>query len=253
MRWSLVTGGLVMLALGATVSAAHAAAAPTPLAAKLTSCTTGAAATDRAATFTASMPATAATRRMWMRFELLEQRDPAGEPVSVQGVPGWGVWQKSEPGRPGLIITKRVEQLAAPATYRAVVRFRWYSKGGRLLRSTARTTATCEQPDMRPDLVAGRLSATVRDQSTAAYQLTVRNAGAGDSPAFGIVLTVDGRQVAPVAAGPLPAAASEVVTIVGPHCTPGGIVLIAVDAGGAVDEVHEHDTLVSRACPLPFP
>jgi hypothetical protein len=187
---------------------------------------------------------------MSMRFDLLQQRPGDPEPVALDGVPGWGVWQKSEPGRPGLIVTKRVEQLATAASYRAVVRFRWYSKTRRLLRSTSRTTTACEQPDVRPDLVPARLTVTSRDAATATYAIAVRNQGRGPAAGFAVVFTVGDRQLAPIAVSPLAPRESGVASIIGPRCTPGSTVTAAVDAGGAVDEIDEADDVSVMPCPL---
>ena len=146
---------LVLLAL----PAAAQAQAP-PLRAKLSACASGPAASDRTATFVGSMPAVAGTKRMWMRFDLFMRVAPATDFAAVRA-PKLGVWQKSARGRAssGFVFTQRVQGLTAPASYRVQVRFRWYGVGGKLLRSTTRTSATCKQPDQRPDLRAGVLDA----------------------------------------------------------------------------------------------
>ena len=125
------------------------------------------------------MPAVAGTKRMWMRFDLFERVAPATDFAAVKA-PKLGVWQKSAPGRAssGFVFTQRVQGLTAPGSFRAQVRFRWYGKGGRLLRSATRTSAICKQPDQRPDLRAGALDAArgpLPDQAT--YALDVRNDG----------------------------------------------------------------------------
>ena len=80
------------------------------------------------------MPALQRTSRMWMRFDLYE-RTAGGALAATCPVPKFGTWQKSLPGKPGFIYEKRVDQLQAPADYRAQVRFRWYDKNGKLQRS----------------------------------------------------------------------------------------------------------------------
>jgi large subunit ribosomal protein L31 len=139
------------------VPAAAQAQAP-PLRATLSACQSGPETTDRSATFTGSMPAIKGTRRMAMRFDLLE-RVPPDEDFEAIEVPGLGVWHKSSPGRQsGFVFKQRVQGLVAPAEYRAVVRFRWYGKAGRLLRSTKRETAACVQDGaatLKPSMKTG--------------------------------------------------------------------------------------------------
>ena len=77
------------------------------------------------------MPAMAGTKRMWMRFDLLQRTPGQAEYEPVQGCPQWGVWQRSQPGRDGFIYTKSVQGLRAPGSYRARVRFRWYDAAGK--------------------------------------------------------------------------------------------------------------------------
>ena len=161
MRRTFVVGGLVLTALGGAATPARAAADKTPLAVKLSACTTGPDPADRAATFTASMPKLDGTERMQMRFRLLQRRGATGafKPVSV---PNWDDWEKSDAGRPGFIYSKRVEYLVAPGAYKAVVTFRWLDAAGRVQRLTTRTAGTCVQSDQRPDLVLSAFDATAR-------------------------------------------------------------------------------------------
>src|SRR5213595_3622390 len=98
-----------------------------PLKAKLSDCHSGLQPADRFAVFVGQMPALQGTRRMWMRFDLYQRTAATGVWQHV-AVPKFGTWLKSLPGKPGFIYTKRVDELQAPAAYRAQVRFRWYDK-----------------------------------------------------------------------------------------------------------------------------
>jgi hypothetical protein len=239
---------IAALALAAP-AAAHAQAPP--LRAKLAACTTGLQPTERTATFTGSMPAGQGTRRMSMRFDLYARTGPGGAFAPLK-VPGLGVWQKSATGRSGFIYTQRVQALAAPGAYRAVVRFRWYGSGGRLLRSTSRKTAVCVQPDERPDLAAGRLDATRGPRpGEATYVLMVRNDGRSPAAPFDVALSVAGAAQPPqrIAAG-LAAGAKQAVTFTAPVCAPGSTLTFALDALGEVDEANEADDAVTRPCPF---
>ena len=241
---------LIVLAALALPAAARAQAPP--LRAKLSACQSGPAAIDRTATFVGSMPAIAGTKRMWMRFDLFARVAPSTGFAAVKA-PKLGVWQKSAPGRvsSGFVFTQRVQGLTAPAWFRAQVRFRWYAKGGRLLRSATRTSAICKQPDQRPDLRAGALDAArgpLLDQAT--YELDVRNDGRTAATGFDVVLTVGGAEQPPQHVAGLAPAATAAVTFVGPLCAPGSTLRFELDAEDAVEESSESDDVVERACPF---
>jgi CARDB len=234
----------------ATPPVAHAQAPP--LRAKLGACLSGPQAGDRAVVFTGSMPAIKGTQRMWMRFDLAA-RTAVAPGFAPMKVPGLGVWQKSVLGRPGgFVFTQRVQALVAPGAYKAVVRFRWYGKAGRLLRSAKRETSICKQPDQRPDLGAGLLTATtgpLPDQAT--YSLVVSNDGHTPGGAFDVLLSVAGPdQPAQRVADGLQAGVERTLTFVAPRCRPGSAVRLILDARGEVDEADEANNVVERVCPL---
>ena len=238
--------------LAALAVPAVAGAQQPPLRAKLAACSSGPLATDRTATFTGSMPAIKGARRMWMRFDVVAHSGSAIGYAPLK-VPGLGVWQKSVPGRPGgFVFNQRVQRLLAPGVYKAVVRFRWYGKGGKLLRSAKRETSVCKQPDQRPDLRAGLLTASegpLPDMAT--YTLAVANEGHGDAAAFDVALSVAGvDQPAQRVEEGLAAGARRTLTFVAPRCHSGAIVRFTLDARGEVDEVDEARNVTERVCPL---
>jgi hypothetical protein len=241
-----------LIALLAVAAPAVAQAQAPPLRAKVSSCQSGPQLADRTATFTGSMPKITGTKRMWMRFDLQQLIPPATAYATVKA-PGLGVWQKSgSTPSSGFVFTQRVQALAAPGTYKAVVHFRWYGPGGKLLRTAKRTTPTCRQPDQRPDLRAGELVASsgpVPDQAT--YILAVRNAGRGDAGPFDVGLSVGGiDQPAQRMLSGLDAGAEDTVTFVAPRCAPGSNLRFTLDARGEVAEASEADNVVLRPCPF---
>jgi hypothetical protein len=244
---------VLTICLAALALPAGARAQAPPLRVKLAACQSGPAAAARTATFVGSMPAVKGTKRMWMRFDLLA-RTPPGTSYVAMRVPKLGVWQKSSPGRTnsGFVFTQRVQALAAPGAYRALVHFRWYDKAGRLLRSTTRESSTCKQPDQRPDLRAGVLEALRGPQSgQATYQLAVRNDGHMAAGPFDVVLTVAGaEQPAQRVLGGLAPGASFTVTFLAPRCAPGSTLRFELDAEDEVDKSGELDDVVERACPF---
>ena len=242
---------LILAALLAVALPASARADKVTLAAKVSDCTTGALDAERAAAFTASMPASSQTRRMQMRFLLTQRTGPGPKGVYKKlSVPGWGGWEKSDPGRQGFVFTKRIEALTAPAAYRAVVTFRWLDAKGHVLRTTSRTSAACEVADPRPDLVLGGVDAVATGRSSAAYTVAVANEGHSDAVPFAVTVTVDGVVSDPVIVGPIAAGDRLSGTLAAPRCAPGSTIAVTIDAADAVDEIAEGDDVVQRPCPL---
>jgi hypothetical protein len=241
---------LALLALGGGAASAQAAD-KLVLSAKITTCTTGPDDASRAAAFTGSMPAAAQTKRMQMRFVLIQRAGPGPKGLFKKiVVPGWGGWEKSDPGRQGFVFTKRVEALTAPAAYRAVITFRWFDAKGHVQRSATRTTQPCEQPDPRPDLVLGGVDGAATGKGTAAYTVSIGNEGHSDAAPFAVTITVGGIVSDAVTMGPIAAGDRLTGTLAAPKCTPGTTITVTVDVGDAVDESVEDDDAVQRPCPL---
>ncbi len=141
---------LVFAALGSGQALADDPSEPVELGVEVTQCETGAAGDDRVAVFRGSMPASPPALRLAMNFALQERLPGATEFAAVD-VKNFGVWQKSTARRAsGYVVDKRVEGLVPGAAYRVVVRFRWYARGGKVLRSAKRTSAMCKQPAAHP-------------------------------------------------------------------------------------------------------
>jgi hypothetical protein len=114
-------------------------------AATLEQCATAGAQAGRSATFSGEMTAIAGTVRMSMRIDV-EERRPAEAQYHAVSAPGLGVWRAAEPKVKVYKYLKEVTNLSSPASYRALVRFRWLGAKGHLLRRAERLTARCVQP-----------------------------------------------------------------------------------------------------------
>jgi hypothetical protein len=239
---------LVIAVIALAAPAAAQAQAP-PLRAKVTTCSSGPLPTDRVAAFTGSMPAIKGTSRMWMRFDVLARATKGYAPLKV---PGLGVWQKSAPGHPaGFVFTQRVQALPTPGSFKALVRFRWYGKGGKLLRSSARETPICKQPDQRPDIEVGNLDAVPGPgPGEATYSLVVRNDGRGPAGPFDVLLSGAGPDQPTQRVLGLAAGTETTVVFAAPRCVPGSTLRVTVDARGEIPEALEADDAVERTCPL---
>ena len=238
-------GSLVVGLLAGPGVAVAQTTQPPPLAAGLETCTTSALPAQRVAGFVGSMPAMNGADRMQMRFELQRRRPDEKLWHRMRGVAGFGVWESAMPGRAGFVFHKRVDGLRVPAAYRAIVRFRWQRSDGLIVRHVRKRTPACSQPDLRPDLVPGALSAVLDARpALAVYTLVVRNAGR--SPAGPFTVRVAGASVE--VAG-LDAGAQADVAVIAPACLPGSAVRAVVDADQRIDEADERNAL-RRRCPL---
>jgi hypothetical protein len=125
-------------------SAQSGATTPAGPVATLEQCVTSSSPAERSATFIGEMTAMSGGR-MSMRIELQERT--AGEAsFRTISAPGLGVWRVAASGVKVYRYIKQVTDLAAPAVYRAAVRFRWLNPRGKLIRSVERHTSTCIEP-----------------------------------------------------------------------------------------------------------
>lgn len=243
----------VFLVLGLLAPAPALAQERPKLAASLAACETGPDAAQRFAVFTGSMPARKGTHRMSMRFDLQEV-DPApaaagGQPAAAMpervAAPKLSQWNRSKRDVAGFVYTKRVTRLEQGRWYRAVVRFRWHDRRGRVQRSARRVTPFCHQPDQRPNLA---LEAFSRPRP-GAYLVTIVNTGMTAAPASTVSVeprpeTDFQRAVPPLA----PGERTSVVVEADP-CAPSSVVVVQLDRHGVVDESREDDDRVELACP----
>ena len=248
MRRSLILAVAVLFALPATsaaVAAAAAAGEPPKLGAELETCTTSALPVERIASFVGSMPARAHAPRMQMRFDL-ERRRPGEQHWRRLQAKGFGVWERARPKVAGLVFTKRVTGLPVPASYRALVRFRWLTAGGTTVKRAHARTAACRQPDLRPNLVPGELTAALDAQpGFAIYTLVVHNAGRSAASPFSVTVGAGSAEVAGLEAGE-----ERAVAVVAPVCIPLLPIVVRVDADRRVGESAEGGNGSRRQCPL---
>jgi hypothetical protein len=240
-----------------TIAALLALAAPAPavagdaprLRAIVSACQTGFDPVSRLAAFTASMPAADDTARMAIRFDL-QQRTADGGVWQRVAAPSFGRWERSRPGVAGFVYTKDVHGLTAPGEYRAIVRFRWWSADGKI-RNARKVTRSCRQPDPRPNVLAGRLTAAPTSAAgVASYRVVLRNGGRSAAGPFAVVLLQDGAEVARTTVAGLAPGGLTTVELLAPACPAGTVLELHVDADDAVDEAGEEDSVVRPACPL---
>jgi len=242
---TVLATALVALLLAAP---AEAASRPSGLAvARVTECATALAAPERHMVTEGRMRTQPRAARLAMRFDL-EVRTPGRPRFVALKAPGLGVWNVTRAARQ-YVYAKRVENLAAPAAYRMVVRFRWYDARGRRIASARRVSAVCEQPDLRPDLMPLRVDVLAAADAARSYVVPVRNTGATAAGPFAVLLTVAGRELPAQTVPGLAPGERVSLTWTAPACAPGSTIAVEVDAEGAVDESDEADDALVRGCP----
>jgi hypothetical protein len=124
------------------------APAPTPapaVTASVEQCTPSVNQAQRAVTFTAQMTAIEGAQRMAIQFEV-QERSPTDTAWRTVSAPGPGDWRASEQGVKIYKYVKQLTNLAAPAAFRAQVRYRWLDGRGHTIKHAQRRTPVCVQP-----------------------------------------------------------------------------------------------------------
>jgi hypothetical protein len=210
---------------------------------KVVDCTPALDPAARSATFEARVRAARGSDRMQLRFTLQVRDEGIGTRWRKVVAPGFDQWLTSASGVRKYAYTRTIQNLAAPASYRTTVRFRWLDEDGLVLRSTRVTSAACRQPDMRPDLEPVRLDvAPGPDLDTYRYHAVVRNSGRTPAGAFDVSFGDSTEHVTGLAPG-----AQQTVTFTGPACV--ADTLLTVDPDELVDERDETDNVLVPACP----
>jgi CARDB len=241
MRRALMTT-LLLLAFPAAADAASV---------KVVACVPSLDPAARSATFEARVRPARGSDRMQVRFTL-QVREDALESWRKVAATGFDSWLTSAAGVRLYSYSKTVTNLAAPAAYRTVVRFRWLDEEGEVLRSARIRSASCRQPDLRPDLEPRGIELLPGgDADTRRYALTLRNAGRTDALPFAATLAVGDEPPAAISVLGLPAGIQRTATFTAPPCRAGSQLTVTLDPGETVDERDEDDNVLVTPCPEP--
>jgi len=237
--------------LFAAVAAVLVAAAPAHASATarvvVLHCTKGLEPADRSVTFEGRIAAIPRARKMQMRFTLQARTPDAG--WAKVAAPGFRTWITAPRGLGLFLYDKTVDQLLAPASYRAVVDFRWRNAAGHVIRRARVTSRSCRQPDPRPDLTAGTLVVQpAAEPGKRRYTATLVNAGRGPAGPFEVDFTREGALLGSRLISGLEAGGQRTVAVPGVACTPGEQIAVVVDATHEVDESDETDNVLSVVC-----
>jgi CARDB len=216
---------------------------------RVTECVNALEQAQRVAVFEGEMRAVRGSSRLLMKFTL-QARNNGQEPWARVAGPKLGMWVASDPGRKGYVYVKRIDNLIAPADYRAVVRFRWVDARGHVIASARRISRACSQRDLRPDLRVMDVKARPGSSPELRhYVVGLRNAGDTAAGPFAVTLQPDGGAQLARALDGLLAHERVWIDFEAPACAPGSALAVTVDADEQVDEAFETDNTVSVTCP----
>jgi hypothetical protein len=238
-RWTRIIG--LSLAVFALVAARADAAAGGYGKAVLVSCDKDA----REAVFEGQVRAYRKSPRMQMRFTLQATTPDAPRWRRVV-VPDFSAWVIAPANVGKYTYDKTVEDLLAPASYRAVVDFRWKDRRGKTLRTERSISPVCKQPDARPDLIVR--SARIEDGS---YVGVIFNRGREAAGPFAVDFLLDGTSVGTVEVMGL--ASQTPITVMAPAprgapCASGTPLEVVADPRAQVDEADEENNSFATTC-----
>lgn len=198
------------------------------------------------------------TRKLSLKFELLETVPGQAGARAVTGAGDLGVWvSPSNPTlgqRPGDIwqLNKTVYDLVAPAAYRFRATFRWLGAHDKVLGSAVRGSATCLQQELRPDLLVKSVSVSpiLHHPQKERYTAVIGNRGATAAGLFQVLFTPgDGSSPQTVAVPRLAAHSTRAESFVGPLCNPSGPPTVVADSTNQVDDYNRANNALTVTCP----
>ena len=212
---------------------------------------------NRSVSVTAVMRPMAQTRRLQVKFDLLVARGMAA-PRKLVRAGDLGVWinpKNATLGRlPGDVwnLQKPVVELAAPATYRFRVQFRWLGAHRHLLGTAVHYSRSCRQTELRPDLLVHSIavSAVADHPAEALYTAKVENAGNSAAGPFDVLFApADGSHTETHTVAVLKAHRSLSERFVGPACTATTVPTITADSASQVDDLNRSNNQLTAVCP----
>lgn len=211
---------------------------------------------SRAVAVKAVMRPLAATRKMALRFELL-QRSPALGVHSVQAG-DLGQWRTPPTATLGQLpgdvwrLQKSVYNLDVPFTYQFRVSFRWTGAHGKLLGTATRYTHTCRQRELRPDLLVKSItvSAIPGHPKKELYTAVIANQGLTGAGPFQ-VLFVPGDTSMPTTdtVAFLGAGTTRALSFQGPLCDAASPPTVSADSASQVDDFDRTNNALAAVCP----
>jgi hypothetical protein len=250
MRVRVITAVLVTVAAAAALGAAAFAGrvekhAKAKTSLKVRSCQTGDDAASRYATFYGSMRSLPHTRRMMMRFTLV---DRSSDEPSVVELESLKQWRRSRRGVRKFGYAQKVTGLEPGHTYGAKVHFRWIGRHGRRLASARRVSGDCRQDGGLPNLAFKKITARRGlYPRTEVYSLDVVNRGNAEAQSVKVDLIVDSREADSAEIASMKPGEHTTVEISGPACE--ARIRAVVDPDDTITETTEDDNTRRQRCP----
>jgi CARDB len=211
----------------------------------------------RAVSVQAVMRPLTGTQKMQMRFELMRQTRTGGPFRQVRGrlLGSWITPQNPTLGqRAGdvWIVNHPVVDLAAPATYRFRVAFKWTGANGQSLGSAVQSSPNCWEPELRADLLVHSLTVTRLPSGNDAYVAVIHNRGqTGAGPVEVDLAGTGATQTEAASLASVGARSSASHRFVAPACTPGSKLTVTVDPSHTLDESNFANNVLTMDCPAP--
>jgi hypothetical protein len=180
--------------------------------------------------------------KMQLRFTLqaLTPDDSRWRKIDAEG---FGTWITAPAGLGKYTYDKTVQDLLAPASYRAVVDFRWRDRRGKTVRAERAISPVCKQPDARPDL----LVRSVRFEG-GEYVAVIFNRGREAAGAFSVDFLSDGAPLGTVEVVGLEPQTPVTVMLPSSACAAGTPVEAVADPRSEVDESDEENDSLGVLC-----
>jgi hypothetical protein len=240
------------------VSGARAAATP-PARTALTqfACDHALDPANRSVSVQAVMRPVTGTRKLAVKFELLE-KVTGSAPQTVVRAGDLGVWiAPTDPtlGRlPGDVwrLQKTVLNLDAPASYQFRVTFRWTGARGRGLGTTVRLSRTCKVRELRPDLLVHSVTVSpiTGHPAKQLYTAVIANRGATGAGPFEVLFAPgDSSSPSTDIVAFLGPGQSRQLSFMGSPCDPAAPPTVTVDAASQIDDLDRTNNAVTVACP----
>ena len=245
-RRVLITAALVLLVAAASLPAV-ASAGPRYVAPKWTSAVkvTRCSRALEEAVFHGKMRRVEDTKRMAMRFTLLERTGAEGFlPVPT---PKLGRWHRSRVGVARFGYKQIVRNLAEGSVYSMRVDYRWYDEEAQVVKRARKRSASCPNPGALPNLrvrIVGVKNTAAEDSDR--YFVKVMNVGQALAENVPVSLSVNGVLGGSTTVPLLYSKGSRVVSIRAPECEV--YVEAAADPDGLIAETSELDNTHQLAC-----
>jgi hypothetical protein len=248
----LIAGAAVPVGIGSATAAAAPRAELTQYA-----CQRALDPADRSVSVQAVTRPLSGTRKLAVKFDL-EERTAAAASAAVVRADGLGMW--ITPTNPTLgqlpgdvwRLNKTVLNLDAPASYQFRVEFRWTGAHGKLLGTALRFTRTCDQRELRPDLLVSSITVTAvaGHPQEDLYTAVIADQGVNGAGPFE-VLFAPGDSSSPITRTVqfLHAGQSRSLLFVGPVCDAASPPTVTVDATSEVDDYNRANNTMTAVCP----